>query len=401
MKILLVPSTDWTSPLVFRHRMLAKFWSDSGHEVHVLHINLNDGKASSSTEPAIVLHRVEGLHKTNDGLQNELLHYAANGRTYWTATKRILRSNNIDVIVSANLLPSLWVSLLASREGIPVVYDTVDYYPDFVYRYNLGEGLSKLVRVCATDIMVANLRMATALVTPSASLASYLGKTFKPAVDGKPFHVVSNGVDLSLFDPHRYESEQNVKSGAKVLNLLYVGSLEFWLDTRFIVGVASELRKAGYRPLVTVAGTEPSYYQGRVREQLSREARAAGLPADSIGLKGHIPYASIPETISRTDACLLPFRSDLLVSQFACPLKLFEYLAMGKPILSTDLGEVKRIAGTTITATDYAAEGARELLGQIESASRSSSEAHLSRNLAAKHDWAQLARDFIGLLKTC
>ena len=44
------------------------------------------------------------------------------------------------------------------------------------------------------------------------------------------------------------------------------------------------------------------------------------------------------------DICLLPFRSDA-VSHAACPLKLFEYAALGKPIVSTPVREVERIAG--------------------------------------------------------
>ncbi len=48
--------------------------------------------------------------------------------------------------------------------------------------------------------------------------------------------------------------------------------------------------------------------------------------------------------MAATDICLLPFRLNA-VSHAACPLKLFEYAALRKPIVSTPLREVQRIAG--------------------------------------------------------
>jgi glycosyltransferase involved in cell wall biosynthesis len=53
---------------------------------------------------------------------------------------------------------------------------------------------------------------------------------------------------------------------------------------------------------------------------------------------GKVPYAKLPEYVASFDACILPY----LQSQILSPLKLKEYLATGKPVVSTPLQEAVR-----------------------------------------------------------
>lgn len=56
----------------------------------------------------------------------------------------------------------------------------------------------------------------------------------------------------------------------------------------------------------------------------------------NIRLLGELPYAELPRAVKAFDVCLIPFRqNDSTRGTF--PMKFFEYLAAGKPVIATDL----------------------------------------------------------------
>ena len=61
--------------------------------------------------------------------------------------------------------------------------------------------------------------------------------------------------------------------------------------------------------------------------------------SDKIIFTGTIPYKQVPKYISCMDVCLIPFKLDA-VSQSSLPLKLFEYMACEKPVISTKIAGV-------------------------------------------------------------
>jgi glycosyltransferase involved in cell wall biosynthesis len=59
---------------------------------------------------------------------------------------------------------------------------------------------------------------------------------------------------------------------------------------------------------------------------------------------GRVGYDELPHYVGHFDACLLPFKVNPL-TQAASPVKLYEYLASGKPVASTPLKEVLPLRG--------------------------------------------------------
>ena len=53
-------------------------------------------------------------------------------------------------------------------------------------------------------------------------------------------------------------------------------------------------------------------------------------------MAGRMPFEDIPKLISSSDICLLPAYNNEIMSDIV-PIKLYEYLAMHKPIISTEL----------------------------------------------------------------
>jgi len=60
---------------------------------------------------------------------------------------------------------------------------------------------------------------------------------------------------------------------------------------------------------------------------------------DNVTYLGKVAYSKLPELFASSDICLIPHK-DNKYSQSMSPLKLFQYLASGRPVVSTDIGGI-------------------------------------------------------------
>ena len=61
----------------------------------------------------------------------------------------------------------------------------------------------------------------------------------------------------------------------------------------------------------------------------------------NVRLLGNKPYADIPAYLYHFDACLIPFLLNQ-VTKATDPVKLYEYLSLGKPVVATDMAELSQ-----------------------------------------------------------
>ena len=82
---------------------------------------------------------------------------------------------------------------------------------------------------------------------------------------------------------------------------------------------------------------------------------------ENVVFLGAKPYASLPGYCSRCDVLLVPFRKGE-VSDAASPVKLFEYMALGRPIVAGDAAECRRYRSVLI------ASGPKDYVRRVEQA---------------------------------
>jgi glycosyltransferase involved in cell wall biosynthesis len=114
----------------------------------------------------------------------------------------------------------------------------------------------------------------------------------------------------------------------------YVGEVGTWFDTGLV------RRLALRHPDWSIVLVGPA----------SSEARAA-LPDPNIHLLGRRPYAELPLYLAGFDCCLIPFRATPLTAAVS-PVKLYEYLAAGRPVVSTPLPSVLPFAREVFVGAD-------------------------------------------------
>lgn len=135
-----------------------------------------------------------------------------------------------------------------------------------------------------------------------------------------------NGVDLERFDPSADRAEARRRLGWDPDRpvILYSGHLYPHKGADKLPAIARGLPDVD---LVCVGG--------RPEEVDALRADAAGIA--NLRLLGFQPQAAIPDFIAAADICLLPNQADHPEAAHTCPLKLFEYLAGGRPVIATGI----------------------------------------------------------------
>jgi uncharacterized SAM-binding protein YcdF (DUF218 family)/glycosyltransferase involved in cell wall biosynthesis len=174
----------------------------------------------------------------------------------------------------------------------------------------------------------------------------------RAAADSRHVHFFPFGVRFQLFDEARQAPRAAPADIAGLRRPIvgYVGGLHQWIDQELAAAVAARL------PHVTFV------YVGPPQCDLSRlEA------CPNIVLLGGKPHATLPSYIREFDVGIVPYKlSDYTSNVY--PTKLNEYLAMGIPVVATDLLEIQRfnaahgdVVSIASTADAFAAAVEREL----------------------------------------
>jgi glycosyltransferase involved in cell wall biosynthesis len=118
----------------------------------------------------------------------------------------------------------------------------------------------------------------------------------------------------------------------------YVGQLYPWKGAGLVVDMAGRVPDARF----VIVGGMPNGARGDPDvDTLARRAQAAG--AANVELRGYLPYARIADELRAAHVALLPLPDEPVARYFTSPLKLFDYMAAGVPIVASDLPALREV----------------------------------------------------------
>jgi glycosyltransferase involved in cell wall biosynthesis len=183
--------------------------------------------------------------------------------------------------------------------------------------------------------------------------------------------LVPNAADVARFAlPTAAQAPADIASLPRPV-IGYTGTIAEWFDFDLVGELAARMPNASF----VLIG--PSH----------TEAPDAVRAAHNVHLLGAKPYDELPAYLAAFDVAMIPFVENELT--FAVdPVKVYEYLAAGRPVVSSRLPELARFADVVRIAS-----GADEFAAQIDAALADGPDEAAKRQAAVRgHDWSDRIR---------
>lgn len=156
------------------------------------------------------------------------------------------------------------------------------------------------------------------------------------------------------------------------------------LSDRIDIGLLESVADTGIG-LLLVGPREPGWAPDRADALLRRS---------NVHHVGPVPFAELPRWFARLDVGLTPY-ADTPFNRASFPLKTLEYLAAGRPVVSTDLPASRRLAEETPHV--HIADDFAETVTKVASVEWTPDAIGQRRSVAATHSWAARAIQFARL----
>ncbi|OGZ24848.1 MAG: hypothetical protein A2896_01635 [Candidatus Nealsonbacteria bacterium RIFCSPLOWO2_01_FULL_43_32] len=145
--------------------------------------------------------------------------------------------------------------------------------------------------------------------------------------------VAPDGVDLDEFDIKESQDECRIKLGflrdKKIV--LYSGHLYGWKGAQTLAEASPYLPENA--EVYFVGGTKEDVEKFKIKNEKLK-----------INVVGHRPHSEIPFWLKSADVLVLPNSGQDEISQYwTSPMKLFEYMAAGRPIVASGLPSIREI----------------------------------------------------------
>jgi GT2 family glycosyltransferase/glycosyltransferase involved in cell wall biosynthesis len=249
---------------------------------------------------------------------------------------------------------SFWSELAAQMPNSRLVYDCMDHHEGF-------GGVS--------DEMIAHeralLAAADLTVTTSLWLDNEVGSKTSRHV------LIRNATDFEHFAKAPTGDIYKDPQGRRIIG--YYGAIAEWFD----VDLVSKVAKAFPDCTIVLIGADTVGAQRKLSA------------FTNVKFHGEIPYKQLPAYAQAFDVCLLPFKV-IPLTMATNPVKAYEYLSMGKPVVSTDLPEVREMGSVCMVATD-----ASDFVAQIKKSLHNPGTPEIRQAFAQEQTWAHRAQALI------
>jgi glycosyltransferase involved in cell wall biosynthesis len=250
-----------------------------------------------------------------------------------------LRKETPDLLVVRDLPLASLVGLFGRMSRVPVILDMAENYPAALTAYQnalynpflFGNGwLPKQYEKISLKMVDHTLVVTDEQVRRLKALG----------VEASRITVVGNTPETCFFssqkDPPVHSDQRSNGNGA---NLLFVGKLDAHRGVELLIRAMPDLLQEFPGLTLTLVG------DGTQRAQLERVAGSLGLSA-SIRLPGWVEFRNIWSYIDKSTVCLIPhLRSEH--TDTTLPNKLFDYMALGKPVVASNCEPLERVIRET------------------------------------------------------
>jgi glycosyltransferase involved in cell wall biosynthesis len=285
-----------------------KVLKEAGHEVRLLNASEFTLRPASNKDRAIVRLLKENL-------------------SGFELFFRVITSHNDRIILSSPpFFTVLWGAFAAIISGQKYILDVRDLYPEIFFELKMIRETS-LFGTIATKLTKIIYGRAVGIMTVTQGLCWEIGKysTNKP-------HLVMNGYDPDIFYPGKPEDKFDKFS------LVFHGNLGRLQNIETLLKLAKDLEGENLEILVAGEGPKLQHIVNAKRP--------------NIKYLGNVPYTEIPNLLRKCHVGI-SFRTDDKIGKEAFPVKVFEYVGCGLPVIMSPPGEAGAILHAQSLGTEF------------------------------------------------
>ena len=334
MRILLIQDTDWIRRYPIHHNHLTERMVLRGHEVSVIDYEIlwkEEGEKELFSRRQVfqvsrILKDAHHMVIRPGILKIPILDYVSILYTYRKEIKRQLKEFKPDVLIGDGILTPHIGFKLAKKNKIKTIYYCIDLdYKLIPYKF---------IQLVGKMIEGNNMKRADLVFSINEGLREY---TIRMGADPKKTKVIRAGIDSQMFNPEINGEEIRKKYGINKNDklLFFVGWLYHFSGLK---EVAIELSKMNDEKIkLLIVG------DGDALEDLKTIQKEYGLENKMI-LTGRQPYELLLRFLAAANICLLPAYNNEIMRDIV-PIKIYDYMVMGNPIISTKLPGVMKEFG--------------------------------------------------------
>lgn len=290
-----------------------------GHEVRVVGPAPVASHPSGTTKPSL-LGRIK---RAAPRLIFEVLQLAYNLVVY-LRIRRVIREFQPDLIYERYALFNFAGVFLARQRKIPLILEVNTPYAQAWAQY-FGLYLRGLARWIEKRTLLAAGHVITVTQVQERML---IGE----GIPATRISVCHNAIDPSWFDPMRHhDPEMRDRLGLSGIVVGFVGTMNRWQGIPEFPQVLREVLRRSDDVCFLFVG------DGEFRAQLENCCRTKGWEKRVV-FTGRKPHAEIPALVAAMDIAILLNSND-----YGSPMKIFEYLGMGKAVVAPAVGPVKEV----------------------------------------------------------
>ena len=328
MNILIIHEIDWLKKVIYEPHHLAELFSMKGHNVFVIDCREPDTKSlidGFHTSTITNFNRVYKNASITVIRLPSLLIKGFNRATYFLAChriiKKIVQENKIDIIwlygVASNGIQSVKV---AKEFNLPIIQRQLDVSHEFVKIPFLKQLTKKYEKFETSNV--------SKVLCSAPQLINY---AIEMGAKEKNVEYFPLGFDPQVFKPmvkdRQLAHDLGISDNDKVI--LFVGTIYEFSGLKNIIQKFENVKDKIKGVKLLIVGGGPNF------EKIKSLVNKKKLSSDVI-LTNFKPQHEIPKLISLADVCINSFEINKITDRII-PIKIFEYLACGKPVLSTPL----------------------------------------------------------------
>ncbi len=389
MRILLVQTTDWLKRFPAQQHHLMELLSLRGHEIRVIDFELlwkdeNNGGFLSKKRIIQDYSKIYGGAKVTivrpPFIKRPILDYLSIFFLDIIEIRRQVKEFKPDIMVSFGVIAFI-AGLVAKENDLPFVY----YWIDVTHRLIPVKALQPI----GWAFERAALKLADVVFTINVKLKEYV---IDMGADPNKTIVLGAGIDLARFDT-------SIDS-AKVRELYGIGKddlvlffMGFLYNFSGLKEVAIDICKYKDNKLKLVIVGDGDLYDELKRIKKFYDTQ------DKMILTGRKSYSEIPSLIASADICLLPSYTNESIMHDIVPIKLYEYMAMGKPVISTKLpGIIKEFGKDNGIIYADRTEDVFDTAIKVINSESIFLAGIKARQFAEKRDWNRITEEFEKIL---